>query len=188
MSTLNVYHHGSFELESGKTLDNLKIGYHTFGELNKEKDNVVDLVPGQMSVVESIQILGAKSPSEKGLYSIFNGFNKKNNKLIISEIKNTFNEMDKLYKNSSDAFEVLSTKKDILDNYFKFLLNDPTVPSNLKKYISDVDNNIHLLDFIIENHSKGSFEELYTRINTYYSTNKFKGALFHWETYLNFQY
>lgn len=30
-----------FYLESGKTIDNLQIAYHTFGKLNKEKNNVV---------------------------------------------------------------------------------------------------------------------------------------------------
>ncbi|MDH5379566.1 MAG: homoserine O-acetyltransferase [Cyclobacteriaceae bacterium] len=32
---------GSFELESGKVIENPRIGYHTFGTLNEKKDNVV---------------------------------------------------------------------------------------------------------------------------------------------------
>ena len=30
-----------FQLESGSVLDDLKIAYHTFGQLNKQKDNVI---------------------------------------------------------------------------------------------------------------------------------------------------
>lgn len=38
----DTYHHPkTFKLESGKRIRNLQIGYHTYGRLNKEKDNVI---------------------------------------------------------------------------------------------------------------------------------------------------
>ena len=40
--TLHHYHHkGIFQLESGKKLADLEIAYHTFGEINAEKSNVI---------------------------------------------------------------------------------------------------------------------------------------------------
>jgi len=41
MSTQTYRHQGTFELESGATLDGFEIGYHTYGRLNAAKDNVV---------------------------------------------------------------------------------------------------------------------------------------------------
>ena len=39
---MNVYKHNqSFTLESGETLPALEIAYHTYGELNKKKNNVI---------------------------------------------------------------------------------------------------------------------------------------------------
>lgn len=39
---MNNYHFdGTFELESGRQLEEIKITYHTFGELNAKKDNVI---------------------------------------------------------------------------------------------------------------------------------------------------
>ncbi|MGZ6520132.1 MAG: homoserine O-acetyltransferase, partial [Bacteroidia bacterium] len=35
-----TYDH-SFQLESGESLPSLEIAYHTFGTLNKNKDNVI---------------------------------------------------------------------------------------------------------------------------------------------------
>ncbi|HLW49479.1 MAG TPA: homoserine O-acetyltransferase [Sphingobacteriaceae bacterium] len=38
----NTYHHTkTFKLESGKRIRNLQIAYHTYGRLNKQKDNVI---------------------------------------------------------------------------------------------------------------------------------------------------
>ncbi len=34
-------HNGAFKLESGKQLKELQIGFHTYGTLNKNRDNVV---------------------------------------------------------------------------------------------------------------------------------------------------
>jgi homoserine O-acetyltransferase len=40
--SIQIYRHeGTFELESGKSLAELQIGYHTYGRLNAAKDNVV---------------------------------------------------------------------------------------------------------------------------------------------------
>jgi homoserine O-acetyltransferase len=40
--TLQVYKHKKqFKLESGKKLKNLEIAYHTYGQLNDKKDNVI---------------------------------------------------------------------------------------------------------------------------------------------------
>lgn len=40
--SLQIYTHKSpFELELGSTIEHLKIGYHTYGKLNKDKSNVV---------------------------------------------------------------------------------------------------------------------------------------------------
>lgn len=42
MSTETIYQHNkTFELESGKKIDNLQIAYQTFGKLNANKDNVI---------------------------------------------------------------------------------------------------------------------------------------------------
>ena len=42
MKNLKIYNHDKpFLLESGEKIQNLKIGYHTFGELNEDKSNVV---------------------------------------------------------------------------------------------------------------------------------------------------
>ena len=40
--SIQIYRHqGTFELESGETLDGLDIGYHTYGQLNAAQDNVL---------------------------------------------------------------------------------------------------------------------------------------------------
>lgn len=40
--SIQIYRHaGAFELESGESLPELQIGYHTYGKLNAAKDNVV---------------------------------------------------------------------------------------------------------------------------------------------------
>lgn len=40
--SIQIYRHaGAFELESGESLSELQIGYHTYGKLNTAKDNVV---------------------------------------------------------------------------------------------------------------------------------------------------
>jgi homoserine O-acetyltransferase len=41
MSTQVFQYQYAFELESGKQLPNLQIGYHTYGTLNKQRDNVI---------------------------------------------------------------------------------------------------------------------------------------------------
>jgi homoserine O-acetyltransferase len=42
MNTTQIYKYSqTFELESGKSLPELEIGYHTYGTLNKNRDNVV---------------------------------------------------------------------------------------------------------------------------------------------------
>src|SRR6201991_1593441 len=41
MNTQIFKHTQPFELESGQKIQNLEIGYHTYGRLNKNKDNVV---------------------------------------------------------------------------------------------------------------------------------------------------
>jgi homoserine O-acetyltransferase len=42
MTALKTYQHpGEFRLESGQTIKNLTLAYHTFGELNDTKDNVI---------------------------------------------------------------------------------------------------------------------------------------------------
>ena len=41
MSLETYQYQQTFELESGKHLQNLQIGYHTYGTLNKERDNVI---------------------------------------------------------------------------------------------------------------------------------------------------
>ncbi|MBR5849655.1 MAG: homoserine O-acetyltransferase [Alistipes sp.] len=38
---MNIYRHGSFQLESGAMLPELEIAYHTYGTLNAERSNVV---------------------------------------------------------------------------------------------------------------------------------------------------
>jgi homoserine O-acetyltransferase len=40
--SLEIYKYkGTFELESGRELKGLEIGFHTYGSLNKNRDNVV---------------------------------------------------------------------------------------------------------------------------------------------------
>ena len=41
METLLYYHKGKFDLETGGEINDLRIAYSTFGELNSKKDNVV---------------------------------------------------------------------------------------------------------------------------------------------------
>ncbi len=42
MSELKTYfHHEPFRLENGRSIHDLRIGYHTFGKLNESRDNVV---------------------------------------------------------------------------------------------------------------------------------------------------
>ena len=45
-----VYTIGQFRFESGRTMDNMKVGYVAFGKLNADKSNVVLLVPGTSSL------------------------------------------------------------------------------------------------------------------------------------------
>jgi len=42
MNTLQIFkYQQEFKLESGKKLPELEIGFHTYGKLNKDRDNVV---------------------------------------------------------------------------------------------------------------------------------------------------
>jgi len=42
MDNLKYYHTpGSFQLESGNTIEDLKIAYHTYGKMNADRSNVV---------------------------------------------------------------------------------------------------------------------------------------------------
>ena len=38
---MQIYHHGAFQLESGRVLPQLDIAYHTYGTLNALRDNVI---------------------------------------------------------------------------------------------------------------------------------------------------
>ncbi|MBQ3083174.1 MAG: homoserine O-acetyltransferase [Alistipes sp.] len=38
---MQIYHHGAFQLESGRVLPQLDIAYHTYGTLNASRDNVI---------------------------------------------------------------------------------------------------------------------------------------------------
>nr|MBE6191162.1 homoserine O-acetyltransferase [Rikenellaceae bacterium] len=38
---MQIYHHGAFQLESGRVLPQLDIAYHTYGTLNVSRDNVI---------------------------------------------------------------------------------------------------------------------------------------------------
>ena len=40
-NNIQYYHHTSFELESREKLTDMKIAYHTFGEINEDKGNVI---------------------------------------------------------------------------------------------------------------------------------------------------